>query len=107
MSLLKEVIKIITRYSKDDSISEDDLFDLQTEVAEKVKDEEFPDLLLNRHDSGCEEALWMAVEGYVGEVTELIRHEQNDLRTKKMAKAAIKRARRILRRITNGNPVGS
>lgn len=85
--------------SKNDYISEDDIFDLQTKIVEIIKKNDFPNLKLNPDDSRCNFYLNFAVEDYIG--VDKIRRRQSRERSEKMTAIIIKRARRILSRIKN------
>jgi len=101
MSTLDKVEKVLTDFLAKIATSEydeDELFDLQSDVAETVRAEEFADLVFDQ-DNGVDVALWSAVEDYIGEIVVRIHRKQKDERTKKMAKVCVKRGRAVLERI--------
>ncbi len=102
MATVEKVEQVINDFLKkyaNEEYDEDELFDLQWDVAEVIVKEEFPGLTFDQQDP-VEEVLWGAAEHYLGEITDRIRRKQKPERTTKMAKALVKRGKAFFSRIT-------
>lgn len=102
--LVAEVLETFDKYVlRSDWTDEDEYFDMAAEVARKVAKRNFPEMKFHAWDKNPTwEELQRAVESHVSEVTDRVKRKTPPDKLLAAAKAAIRRARKMLNALQPG-----